>query len=259
MKKAEAGLNAQLAQIKADANKLKTKVGAEAAVIKQKLATGASAYLDNTLYAPLLPLMPSMLILLKSKGIKLKDAKSIKDVADTFYKTFVNPVNTLEEEFNAANFEYYVKENLDLKGPGETKSDAEVKGAGLSALLKAGAMANTTENSEKKDPANTAGKTAGSLACTALGAAGVPIPPAVGAAVGGAVQGIIRGIINFFKNKKKEGNKEVIDALQQGGADADKIDVNTGEITTPQNSKKILYIIGGLVALVAVYYLVKKK
>jgi phage tail tape-measure protein len=120
-------------------------------------------------------------------------------------------------------------------------------------------MANTTDNSEKKDPNNTAGKTAGSLACTALGAAGVPIPPAVGAAVGGVVQGIVRGILNFFKNKKKEGNKEVIDALEKGGADADKIDVTTGEVTTPQNDKKIIYIIGGLVAVVVIYYLVKKK
>ena len=259
MKKAEAGLNAQLAQIKADANKLKTKVGAEASVLKDKLAKGADAYINNTLYAPLLPLMPSMLILLKARGIKLKDAKSIKDVADTFYKNFVNPVSSLEADFEMANFEGYVKQNLDLKGASETASDAEVKGAGLSALLKAGDMANTTENSEKKDPSNTAGKTAGSLACTALGAAGVPIPPAVGAAVGGVVQGIIRGIINFFKNKKAEGNKEIIDALQQGGADAEKIDVSTGDVTTPQNSKKILYIIGGLVAVVALYFVIKKK
>ena len=259
MKKAEKGLNAQLAQIKADANKLKTKVGAEANVLKAKLASNSSAFINNTLYAPLLPLMPSMLILLKAKGVKLKDAKSIKDVADTFYKTFVNPVNTLESDFEYANFEYHVKNNLDIKGAGETQSDAQVKGAGLSALLSSQSMANTTDNSEKKDPTNSAGKTAGSLACTALNAAGIPVPPAVGSAVGGVVQGIIRGIINFFKNKKKEGNKEVIDALQKGGADAEKIDVTTGEVTTPQNSNKLMYILGGLVAVVVVYYFVKKK
>jgi hypothetical protein len=258
LKKAEAGLNASLMQIKADVNTLKTKVGAEAKVLKGKIAKASDFYVNNVVYAPLLPLMPTMIVLLKSKGVKLKDAKSIKDVADTFYKTFVNPANTLEEQFEYTNFEGYVMQNLDLKGGGETKTDAEAKGAGLTALLSSNAMANS-ENSEKKDPTNSAGKTAGGLACTALMAVGVPVPPAVGSAVGGVVQGIVRGIINFFKNKKKEGNKEVIDALQQGGADAEKIDINTGEVNVPQNDKKMLYILGGLVAIVVVYFVIKKK
>ena len=263
IKQVQKKADATLMEIKADANKLKTKTGAEAAALKEKIAKKSGEYIHEALYAPLAPLRVPMVLLLKNKGYNGYFTKSMKEIADKFYEVFVNPVSTVKKDFEEANFEYFVKYNLDIKGPTDTEDDATVKAKNEDALAESSKVAATAAGelkpdapAAKKDATNSIGKSAGSLACTALMAVGIPVPPAVGAAVGSTVQGIIRGIISFFHKKKAEGNAEVVSALQQGGKDAGKIDVTTGEVK-PDN--KILYIVGGLAAILVIYFFVIKK
>lgn len=247
------GLNTTLQKVQAGVNELKTKTGAAADRLKKTIAKDAQAYMDNALFMPLLPLLPTMLILLKAKKEKISDT-SIGGVARQFYRVYVDPTSTLESL--EANFEGVVLSHLDEQGP---TAGGSLGVADIAAVNDKIAGAASTLG-EVKDVNNTAGKTAGAAVAAGLGLAGVPIPPAVGQAVGGTVQGIIRGIINFFKKKKAEGNKEVIGALKEGAVDVDKLDVTSGEpIKVKGDMKPIIYTILGLVVLVIVYKVITRK
>lgn len=243
-------LNNQLTQIKAKANQLKSAVGSQADAIKKDLSKMASAYTDNALFAPLLPLMPTMLILLKKKGVKV-DEKSLGGVARAFYREFVDATASFEN-LEMSNFEFEVMRHLDEKGTSNTTGgDADHADLNNQLLSVASGMG-------AKDPSNQAGKTAGSLVASGLGLAGVPIPPQVGSAVGGVIQGIVRGIINFFKAKK--GNKDIADALKQGNADMDKIETPTdGGAISIGGDKTIFYIFGAIVVIGIAIYALRKK
>jgi hypothetical protein len=247
------GLNKTLASVQAKVNDLKTKTGAAADKLKKSIAKDAQAYMDNALFMPLMPLLPTMIILLKAKKEKITDT-SIGGVARQFYRVYVDATASLESL--EANFEETVIGHLDENGPTAGGSLGVADIAAVNDKI-AGA---TSTLGEVKDVNNQAGKTAGAAVAAGLGLAGVPIPPAVGQAVGGTVQGIIRGIINFFKRKKAEGNKEVIGALKEGAVDVDKLDVTSGEpVKVKGDMKPIIYTLLAIVVVVIGYKIFTRK
>ena len=245
-----------LSILKADVNKLKTKAGAEADALKAKIAKNASKVANDILYVELAPLRIPMNILLKKKGIKDYDSKNIESVARKFYETFVEPVTEKTNFEYASNFDTFVDEQITKYGIKEPKSASEIAYHVDEATTQAMGMSTP----EVKDKENQAGKTTGALVGTALGAAGIPIPPAVTSAIGGAVQGIVRGIINFFKAKKN--NKDVKQALDVATKD---LQAKTTPETMPteeapkHDMKPLLYIVGAIVVIGIAYFLIKKK
>lgn len=244
-----------LVTIKADVNKLKTKVGAEADALKAKIADKANKVSNTIMYAELLPLMVAMNYLLKKKGISGYDTKNVDAVAKKFYETFVSPMDNKTNFEYASNFDTFVSDQITKYGIKEPKTNTEI----AYHVDEATTQAMTMSTPEPKDKDNTAGKTAGALVGTALAGAGVPIPPAVTQAIGSSVQNIVRGIINFFKARKD--HKDVKEALNLATKDLQSKGAPDALPTeeAPKSNKMLIYGLGAIVAIAVIYFVIKKK
>jgi len=198
---------------------------------------------EDAKFAVLLPLLPSMVVILSARGVNVK-GKGLGEIVRLFYSVVLGGRHY--EDYEIANLE-----------DGESLEIANL---------------DDESNSGKKgfDESNMIGNVAGSL----IGpAANIPAP--IAGKIGGTVEGIIKAIIGFFKNlkkKKDEGTatgeeKLALDKMQQtendmvsgNGTSTSEDGTNSGKkdsfnIAGIEIPKMVAYI-GGLVVL----YIIAKK
>ena len=243
--KIKADLKKEASQVKNAINKAKSGVKGAKKEAKELIETQAK----NLVVTPLIPFMPTMLLLLKKKNITF----SAGDIALRRYK-IVEAFN--KHYLQGTHFEY----NFDMvemtESDFEHAEEAEAVTSGdMGESVKAlGKIAGGSRGAE-------VGGSIGAIAGTALTAAGVPPPVGTmaGKAAGSALGGIVSAIIKFFKDKK---NKVAQDALKSTEKETTEA-LTTGEVTPPtitgSGSFDFKKLILPLVAVVGIYFFVIKK
>jgi hypothetical protein len=256
------------AEAQKEAQKLKkaiedTKKGVKGA--KEDAKEIAERLAKNTAVAPLLPMLPAMLYLLKkekgltysSKEVATKRYVIVQDFYDKIVEPHFNPkpsnVATKKKKLSSFDYDEMLKSDFDHVDedmafiPGEVTNDA-------------------TTNSALGDVFSSAveGGTQGAKMGAGLGTflAGVGVPPPVsnlaGATAGAQLGAIVGAIVKFFKL----GLTKVKDALDKTKTQSDEItaggEVGSGEVGTSGafDFKKLLL---PLVAVIAIYFFVIKK
>jgi hypothetical protein len=256
------------AEAQKDAQKLKqaledTKNGVKGA--KEKAKDLADKLAKNTAVAPLLPLIPAMLYLLKKeKGLTYSAKKVATEryvIVEDFYNQIVKPyfdgkpsnVSTKKGKLkNLENFDYseMLKSDFDEQPIADitgTDTNVDTESA-LSGLFNSAMEGGST------------GAKLGASVGTLLGAAGVPPPVSniAGASAGAQLGAIVGACIKFFKL----GLSKVKEALSKTGTKVDDISsgVNVGsdDIST-QGAFDFKKLLIPVVALAVIYFVVIKK
>ena len=242
--KIKADLKKEASQVKNAINKAKSGVKGAKEEAKELIETQAK----NLVVTPLIPFMPTMLLLLKKKNITF----SASDIALRRYK-IVEAFN--KHYLQGTHFEYHFDMIEANRSNFEHAEEAVAVTSGdMGESVKAiGKIAGGSKGAE-------VGGSIGALAGTALTAAGVPPPVGTmaGKAAGSALGGIVSAIIKFFKDKKNKVAQDALKATEKETTEA----ITTGEVTPPTGStssfdfKKLLIPI---VAVVAIFVIVKMK
>jgi hypothetical protein len=172
-------------------NKAKDKVKTTVKDVKKKnplknkplvklVKKGLKAGKDNVLFAPLIPYVPLMRMLIKKNG-----ATPEKEISKLAYQFKALVVDKSKFEENFENF-------------GDTPSIKT-----FNAEEEADEVTEETEQKEL-DKGNVAGSTLGALAGATVG-----LPPQAGSAVGSGIQNLIKSIVNWLRKikAKKEGGQ----------------------------------------------------
>jgi hypothetical protein len=199
---------------------------------------GLKAGKDNVLFAPLIPYVPLMRMLIKKSGATPE--KEISKLAYQF-KSLIVDKSRFEENF----------ENLE-DTPSIKTFNAEEEADEV------------TEETEMKelDPNNVAGSTVGALAGATVG-----LPPQAGGAAGSAIQNIIKTIVGWLRNlkNKKEAGKDLNEAeelaLKAGNAVdkvADGLNATTGGGGVFANEIDFKSLLTPILFIVIGFFVIKK-
>lgn len=246
------------AEVKKDAQKIKTaldgvKNGVKGAKDDAKKELDRAS--KNLACAPLVPMIPAMLYLLKKeKNIKFSAKQVMTErykVVESFYKNIVVP--ELTKRGNLESFDMVEMTSSDFEHIDEVVSDAPLVETGDDSSSISDVFASVVASGEK-------GAKLGASLGSALAVAGVP-PPAsnlAGASAGAQIGVIVKAVVEFFKL----GLKKVKDALDKTKKQADDISaglqVGSDEIGSITESgsfdfKKLLIPVVALVAIILIF------
>lgn len=254
------------AEVKKDAQKInnaldKVKKGAKGAKDDAKKEIERSA--KNLACAPLVPMIPAMLYLLKNeKGIKFSAKTVLTErykVVESFYNNIVVP--ELKKRGNLESFDMVEMSISDLEHIDETISDISAESTTGDISTSIGDVFTSAVEGGAK------GAKLGASLGTALAVAGVP-PPAsniAGATAGAQIGAIVKAVIGFFKlglekvknamDKTKGQVDDISSGLAVGSEEIGKI-TESGSGIGNFDFKTILILV---VVLVGLYFLIGKK